>query len=104
MRKQEPSIQSAPLDAVGFGVKYHPPYLPTVQWGYFSCYVTYVNNPSDFRIQVIGDDTTTAFNKLMDEIEKTYNHRTGKAYRYLFIDSVVLLRLVNSSCLMLLFQ
>lgn len=81
-QKAEPPIQSAPLDAVGFGVKFNPPFLPTPQWGYFACYVTYVNTPSDFRIQVISDDTTGAFNKLMDDIEKTYTHSTAKAYRF----------------------
>ena len=81
LRNSEPSTFCAPLDAIGYGIRYKSPLLPSIDWGFFECYVTFVNNPSDFRIQIIAEETTGAFNTLMDDIERTYCHTDAKVYR-----------------------
>ena len=85
LTKTDNVSHAPPIDAIGFGIRYNPAILPSADWGFFDCFVTYVNTPSDFRIQIIGSDTTEAFNLLMDEVERTYCHPNAKIYRYCFL-------------------
>ncbi|XP_076801638.1 uncharacterized protein LOC143446064 isoform X3 [Clavelina lepadiformis] len=76
-----PSNEITPIDAVGSGVCYKPPTIPTQDWGYFDCFVSYVASPGSFMIQVIGEETTCALDELMDELERVYTHPIARSYK-----------------------